>query len=63
MKKKATKQAQASFPKQVFITREGERDGEYLQASETPNDAENGQTVAVYELRDVKRKRVTHELA
>jgi hypothetical protein len=51
------------FPKKVFVTVQNEgTDDQYLAVEETPDTAEDGQSVAVYELRDIRTKRVTHQL-
>ena len=50
------------FPKMLYVTREGERDGEYFNAEEDASGAENGVKVAVYQLVEIKTKRVTHQL-
>ncbi len=52
------------FPKQLYIYRAGEDDGQYFSADETIEsiDETEADVVAVYELRDVKHLRVTRTL-
>lgn len=51
------------FPKQIYVKREEDTDGSsYLLADETPDTIEDGEKVAIYELREVQTKRVTHTL-
>jgi hypothetical protein len=51
------------FPKQLFVRVEPTQDeGEFYIAEPDPDGADDGDHVAVYELRLVKRKRITHEL-
>lgn len=51
------------FPKHIFVTVEGDgADDTFLSATATHDVVGDGQKVAIYELREVKTKRVTHEL-
>lgn len=63
MAKKLSKKEVAAFPKTMFIRREDDdNDGPYFIADEDGSAAEDGDAVAIYELREVRRKRVAHSL-
>lgn len=53
------------LPKTVYVKFEKENNGgdTFLVADETPDSFEDGETVGVYELKETKTKRVSHELA
>jgi len=65
MAKKRMARNRAGFPQRLFVHRENKdtRD-EFLAIDEEANapTADDGAPVAIYELREVKAKRVTHEL-
>jgi len=54
------------FPKQLYIHRAGEGDGQYFEANETIESIDetdaDADVVAIYELREVKRLRITRLL-
>ena len=51
------------FPKSVFVKWEDDSNDTYLLVVDDHTDKiEDGEAVAIYELREVKTKRVTHEL-
>jgi hypothetical protein len=50
------------LPKTIYVKWAGEEDGAYLEADTTPDSSEHGDQVGVYELRETKTKRITHEL-
>ena len=61
----AKKEAPPKFPNRIFVHYEQPNLGPaYLEIDRGANadDTEDGEQVAVYELREVKVKRVTHEL-
>jgi hypothetical protein len=58
---KSTKAAK-QFPADLYITHAGDGDGEYFDVSTTAEAAEDGESVAIYELKEVRRKKITHEL-
>ena len=69
MSKKVKKAKGPMFPNEVFVTYDNEEhylpydNEEYdLRVSETPNDAKDGQKVALYVLSETYTKRVHHEL-
>jgi hypothetical protein len=54
--------AKTKFPKELLVTREGDPGDDYLVASETTENIEDGANVAIYQLVDVKRMKVTKKL-
>lgn len=58
--------ATTKFPKVIYVRRVEVDDGApYLEVDHGApenGDAEDGESVGIYELREVKTKRVTHEL-
>ena len=51
-----------TLPKQIYVRWENESDEPYLGASETPDGIEDGVKVGVYQLCEVKTKKITEEL-
>lgn len=50
------------FPKKIYIRREKDLQGsDFILASDTP-DGEDGEKVGVYELVEVKKRRITETL-
>jgi hypothetical protein len=61
---KKQKPAAAQFPKTLHVYQEQDTNSDeaYLMTSETGEEIEDGAPVAVYELREIKTKRVTHAI-
>lgn len=51
-----------NFPKTIFVQRDGEGEETYLATYEELDGIDDDTIVAVYELRDVKRMKVSSEL-
>lgn len=58
------KKAAEKFPATIYVNREQDTnsDDSYLLASEDTSMVDDGQPVAVYELREIRTKRVAHSL-
>ncbi len=50
------------FPGTIYVVWDGELEEEYLVANEDPVGIGDGEKVGVYELQEVKTKKVTDEL-
>lgn len=60
--KNQKKQKQRKLPSKVFVRLRGEKDEQYLDATETTSGIEDGEEVGIYELVDIKKMKVTEEL-
>jgi hypothetical protein len=57
------KNAQDRLPKRIYVKWEAPPNGApYLEAAETPNSLEDGDTVGIYELVETRKMKVTQEL-
>lgn len=56
------KKATTKFPKTIMVRRITDSGDPFLTVDEDGTEAEDGETVAIYELREIKTKRVTHGL-
>lgn len=51
------------LPKTIYVFVGGSGDSEYLDAGDNPERIENdGERVGIYELREIKTKRIVHSL-
>ena len=50
------------FPKEIYITIEGDPGEQFFNATKTPNGLDDGTKVGVYQLVAVKRQKVTETL-
>jgi hypothetical protein len=50
------------FPKTIYVKREQDQNSSYFLADESPDSVEHGERVGIYELQEVKTKRVDHSL-
>lgn len=62
MSKKKNKKKSVTFPKHIYVTVDTQDREPILLCDETADAAEHGDQVAIYELLDVKTKRVDHSL-
>jgi hypothetical protein len=55
--------AKSKFPREIYVRREEDTDGSFfLLADEGIDAADDGEAIAVYELKEVQRKSVEHRL-
>lgn len=50
------------LPRTIYVVREQDEESSWLNTNETTDDIDDNETVGVYELREVKTKRITHTL-